>query len=84
MDRGRVKDVLEKVNALIHEADPVNLGGVEGEYDLQVNEIVKIMAGGHKQFTGPEIRQIFERDFGIKLNDDSSFEKIAEQLNKII
>ena len=76
------KDMFANINKIVLDVDPINLGGVPGEYDNQVNEIIKLINTKKSyKLQSDEIYKIFYRSFADSITDDkSSFDAIATKI----
>lgn len=79
------KEMFNKVSKIVHDIDPINLGGVPGEYDNQVNEIIKLIdLSNNYKLSTDEIYNIFAKTFADSMTKDkSSFEKISAEIANI-
>lgn len=74
----------EKISPLVHEADPVALGGADGEYENEVNQVIKLIMSKKSLITGEEIKKIFLENYNSISLDDNEIEELEVKINKVI
>lgn len=70
------------VDFIISGADPAALGGAPGEYENQINQIVKFILEKRMPINTEVLRQIFVQGFpDCNLSASEEFSRMAEEIN---
>lgn len=70
-----------KIEPIISEADPAALGGAPGEYDQQINQIIKLMLEEDTSIDAETLSRIFIQGFpGCNISSLEDFGRIAEKI----
>ena len=82
MNQAELYDCLYgKLAPLVSKVDPGHLGGAAGEYDKDINEIIRIVIEKKRYLSAQELREIFITCTGnfATLNDDEA-ESISDSI----
>lgn len=74
----------KKIEPIISQADPKSLGGAAGEYDNQINQIIKLVLEKKASITGALLLQIFAQSFPDTNASLGEFSRMAEKINSVL
>lgn len=74
-----------KLAPIVSEIDPGHLGGARGEYDRDINEIIRIVMEQKRLLTAQELKDIFKTYTGdFATLDDSDTEAITHSIRDCV
>lgn len=84
IDSGIYKQLQRVISPLLHSIDPAGLGGADGEYDREVDQLIRIVMEDRRSPSEDEIRSIFLRNYETVTITPDELQKVRATIDDLI